>query len=172
MLTGSAASESVFKRAAASYRVLHLATHGVLDSTQPLSSFLWLTPDGQAGEDGRLEAREIMELDLRADLTVLAACDTARGTVSSGEGLVGMSWALLIAGSPTTVASQWKVDALSTSALMREFHRAWLAAGRRPATARPHRAEALRQAALALAHQTRWSHPFYWAPFVMLGDGY
>jgi CHAT domain-containing protein len=88
----------------------------------PLYSRLLLATESDS-EDGFLEAREIMKLDLHADLAVLSACQTARGQVGSGEGLIGMSWALFIAGTSTTVASQWKVDSASTARLMIDFHR-------------------------------------------------
>src|SRR4029077_4551984 len=68
-------------------------------------------------------AREIMQLDLHADVAVLSACDTARGRVRAGEGLIGMSWALFIAGTPTTVVSQSKVDSASNASVMIAFHR-------------------------------------------------
>jgi len=105
ILIGKAAREESFKATASNYPVLHFATHGVLDDVNPLYSRLLLAT-GSESEDGFLEAREIMKLDLHADLAVLSACQTARGQVGSGEGLIGMSWALFIAGTSTTVASQ------------------------------------------------------------------
>ena len=77
----------------------------------------------QFGPGNILEAREIVTMDLHADMAVLSACETARGQARYGEGLVGMSWAFLIAGTSTTVVSQWKVDSASTTALMLTFHR-------------------------------------------------
>src|SRR4030095_9088869 len=74
-------------------------------------------------EDGLLEAREIINMDLHAKLAVLSACQTARGWVGAGEGVIEMSWALFGAGVPTTVASQWNVDSASTTSLMIDFHR-------------------------------------------------
>ena len=121
---------------------------------------------GDPNEDGLLEAREIINMDLRAELAVLSACQTARGWVGAGEGVIGMSWALFVAGVPTTVASQWKVDSASTTSLMIDFHRRLTA---RPTNAK---AEALRQAALGLLRSERYRHPFYWAGFVMIGDGW
>ena len=117
--------------------------------------------DGAREEDGRLEAWEVMELGLRADLAVLSACETGRGRVGRGEGLIGLSWAFFVAGCPTTVVSQWRVDARSTSRLMVAFHRG-LAAGRS-------KADALRDAALALKRDPRFRHPFYWAAFIVVG---
>ncbi len=160
---GGEARESAVKAEAGRYRVLHFATHGVLDDRSPLYSELVLAaPKEGDGDDGLLEAREIMDLDLHADLAVLSACDTGRGEARAGEGLIGMAWAFFVAGCPATVASQWKVEAASAGALMVAFHRA-LRAGRTPA-------EALRQAALAQLARPGRGHPFHWAAFVAMGD--
>jgi CHAT domain-containing protein len=115
-------------------------------------------------EDGLLEAWEIMRLDLVTDLVVLSACETARGRISEGEGVIGLTWALFVAGSPSTLVSQWKVDASSTSELMLGFHR--------NLSARMTKAEALRKAVLKMLESSRYRHPFYWAAFVMTGDGF
>ena len=162
---GAGARESWLKAEAPHYRVLHVATHGTLDDASPLYSELVLAPPA-AGErdDGLLEAREILELDLGADLAVLSACETGRGRAGAGEGLIGMTWAFFVAGCPTTVASQWKVEAASTSRLMLAFHRE-LRRNRAPA-------EALRLAALAQLRRGAERHPFYWAGFVAMGDAY
>jgi CHAT domain-containing protein/tetratricopeptide (TPR) repeat protein len=159
------ARESWLKAEAPHYRILHVATHGTLDDASPLYSELVLAPPA-AGErdDGLLEAREILELDLGADLAVLSACETGRGRAGAGEGLIGMTWAFFVAGCPTTVASQWKVEAASTDRLMLAFHRE-LRRSRAPA-------EALRLAALAQLRRGAERHPFYWAGFVAMGDAY
>jgi len=111
-----------------------------------------------------------MRLNLQAELAVLSACQTGRGRIRPGEGLIGMAWALFIAGTPTTVASQWKVDSTSTSALMIAFHRILksqlLGESRRMTVA-----EVLREAALNVMSQPRYRHPFYWAGFVVMGNG-
>jgi CHAT domain-containing protein len=169
--TGAAASEERLKAEGATTRVLHLATHGVLDDAQPLASHVLLSKsEGAGGEDGMLEARELMQLELRADLVVLSACETARGRVGAGEGVLGLTWALFVAGSPTTVVSQWKVEESSTTELMVEFHRLYRERlkGARPSVST---AGALRSAALALSRKERYAHPFYWAGFVVVGDG-
>ncbi len=169
--TGAAAREDRLKTEASSARVLHLATHGVLDDAQPLASHVLLSKgDGAGGEDGMLEARELMQMELRADLVVLSACETARGRVGAGEGVLGLTWALFVAGSPVTVVSQWKVEESSTTELMVEFHRLYREKQRnaRPALST---AGALRSAALALSRKERYAHPFYWAGFVVVGDG-
>ncbi len=162
--TGAAALEERFKAEAANYRVLHLATHGVLNDRSPMYSHLLLSQtNNDEKEDGLLEAWEIMNLDLKADLAVLSACETARGRVGAGEGVIGLSWALFVAGVPTTVVSQWKVLDVSTQELMVEFHRQLKT---KPAQGK---AEALRQAALKVMKNER--HPFHWAGFILVGDG-
>lgn len=164
---GPEAREGVVKTEASKFAVLHFATHGLLDNRNPMFSFLTLAQTaGDPNEDGLLEAREIINMDLHANLAVLSACQTARGWVGAGEGVIGMSWALFVAGVPTTVASQWKVDSASTTNLMIDFHRRLTT---RPANAK---AEALRQASLGLLRTDRYRHPFYWAGFVMIGDGW
>ncbi|HSE85556.1 MAG TPA: CHAT domain-containing protein, partial [Candidatus Binatia bacterium] len=96
----------------------------MLNDRNPMYSHLLLAQTGErSGEDALLEARELMKLELNADLVVLSACETARGQVSRGEGMIGMAWALFIAGAATTVVSQWKVRSDSTAELMVEFHR-------------------------------------------------
>jgi CHAT domain-containing protein len=130
-----------------------------------------LAPSDQAGvEDGLLEAWEIMNLNLNADLVVLSACESGRGRIGAGEGIIGLSWALFVAGIPTTVVSQWKVESASTTTLMLEFHRNLRAGVKYPKT-RVSTAKALQQASLKLLGQSEYRHPFYWAGFVVVGDG-
>ncbi|MBI4910607.1 MAG: CHAT domain-containing protein [Acidobacteria bacterium] len=157
----SQAEEQRWKQEAPRHRVLHLATHGVLDDASPMYSHVMLSRGASGKEDGLLEAWEVMESDLNADLVVLSACETARGRVGAGEGMTGLSWAFFVAGAPSVVASQWKVAELSTNEMMLEFHRS-LQQGKS-------KAEALREAALRLMQNPRYRHPFYWAPFVLVG---
>jgi CHAT domain-containing protein len=168
ILIGGAAQEETVKAEAGKYPILHFATHATLDNDDPLYSHLLLASSSET-EDGFLEAREIMKLDLHAEMVVLSACQTARGRVSSGEGLVGMSWALFIAGTSTTVASQWEVDSASTARLMVEFHR--LLQTSKDGSASIGKAEALRRAALQLMADPKYKHPFFWSGFVVVGDG-
>jgi CHAT domain-containing protein len=142
-------------------RVLHFATHGVMNNASPLYSHLVLAHSEK--EDGLLEAWELMQMDLQADLAVLSACETARGRYGAGEGMIGLSWALFVAGVPSTVVSQWKVESASTRDLMLQFHR-------RLQSGKTSKAEALRQASLSLLKNPATSHPFYWAGFVLVGD--
>lgn len=163
---GADAREDRAKTEGARAGILHFATHGVLNDVAPMYSHLALAPGGK-GEDGLLEAWELMQLDLHADLAVLSACETARGRVRAGEGVIGLSWAMFVAGVPATVVSQWKVESTATHNLMLDFHRR-LHAG--PAKTRSTKAEALRQAALAVMRKPETRHPFYWAGFVLVGD--
>ena len=160
---GTAAREDKVKAEMGRYRVIHFATHGVLDDRNPLYSYLLLAPDNDSNEDGLLEAWELMGMDLKAEMVVLSACDTARGQVSGGEGMIGMTWALFVAGVPTTVASQWKVPSETTTELMVAFHK----------NARQmSKAEAWRRATLGMIKDPRYRmKPFYWASFVVVGDG-
>ena len=161
--TGAEATEDRLKAEAPTARILHIAAHGIVNNASPLYSQLVLAR-GEGGEDdGLLEAWEIMNMDLKADLVVLAACDTARGRYGAGEGMIGLSWAFFVAGCPTTVVSQWSVEAESTSRLMVEFHRNLLAGLTK--------AEALRRAELKLLKDdVRYRRPYYWAPFVVIGS--
>src|SRR5213079_3293397 len=114
--------KKIFLKEAPKYSIIHLATHGILDDSSPMYSRLVMArAENDPNDDGLLEAREIMRLDLHADLVVLSACQTARGRIGAGEGMIGMSWAFFVAGVPTMVASQWKVDSTSTAKLMVDF---------------------------------------------------
>jgi CHAT domain-containing protein/Tfp pilus assembly protein PilF len=156
------AREEALKAESGNYRILQLATHGVINNASPMYSYVVLAQGNNAQEDGLLEAWEIMQLDLRADLAVLSACDTARGRIGAGEGVIGLAWALFVAGCPTTVVSQWKVESSSTTELMLAFHRN-LQSG-------SGKSEALRQASMKLMADKRYNHPFYWAGFIVVGD--
>jgi CHAT domain-containing protein len=167
LFVGAAAQEAAVKTAAQNTRVFHLATHGYLNDTSPLHSYVLLSQlpaaaGSATNEDGILEARELLGMHLNADLVVLSACETARGRIGEGEGLIGMSWALFAAGCPSTVVSQWKVDSASTSDLMIRFHKN-LRQGM-------DKAHALQSAAATLRRAPRYRHPFYWAGFQVVGD--
>jgi CHAT domain-containing protein len=171
VFTGAAATEWRWKKDAPQYRILHLATHGWLNSANPMFSFLQLSADPASGDDGMLEAREILDLDLHAELAVLSACETARGEVQNGEGIIGLSWAMMMAGTPSVVVSQWKVDSAGTTRLMLTFHRA-IQRGLTANAPLKGKAAALRSAALDLLRSPEFHHPFYWSGFQLLGDGY
>src|SRR5205814_8005152 len=106
---GRDASEKSFKTLAPTYSMIHLATHGVIDNRQPLYSHLLLTKtEGDPENDGRLEARQIMDMNLNADLAVLSACETANGKVAPGEGISGMYWACVVAGTRSMIVIRVK----------------------------------------------------------------
>jgi CHAT domain-containing protein/Tfp pilus assembly protein PilF len=165
---GAEAREDRVKKEAGSCRILQFATHGIADNTNPMYSRLVMSQSGvDDQEDGMLEAWEIMNLDLNAEMGVLSACETAQGRVAGGEGMIGLAWAFFVAGCPTTIVSQWPVEASSTTELMIEFHKTLKPTmeGRIPPMSK---AEALQAAMLKLRKSYR--HPFYWAPFVVIGD--
>jgi CHAT domain-containing protein len=166
LLVGENATETSFKRDAGRYRILHLATHGNLNVLNPLLSSLALQPDQD--NDGRLEVHEILDLRLRSTLVTLSACDTALGSgyfaaVPAGEEFVGLTRAFLFAGSPSVLATLWQVNDRSTLDFMRSFYRLLDARGAPGALA-----EAQRQ----MIHSGgRYGHPYFWAPFVLVGRG-
>lgn len=164
--TRGEAREDRAKAESNDYRILQFATHSVFNDANPLYSYLLLSPNAaENGDDGLLEARELMNLKLSADLVVLSACETARGRVNAGEGLTGMTWALFVAGVPTTVASHWKVPSAGTTEIMLDFHRYLL---QRKFSG--DKAAALRQAELDHLRNGDFRHPFYWAGFVLIGS--
>lgn len=118
-------------------------------------------------EDGLLEVREILRMNLSARLAVLSACETARGGFAEGEGVIGLPWAFLIAGCSRTVATQWRADSAAATKAMVELHRriAHTPGGGSVA-------DALRHAQLSLLRTSRHSHPYYWGGFVVVGVGW
>ncbi len=154
------ASEENFNANYDQYGVLHFASHGVLDEVNPMFSSIVLTIDEH--NDGFLTAREILKKEMNSDLVILSACNTAKGDYSEGEGLLGLSRAFFGALVPSVVASLWSVDDQSTRLLMENFYR-YLKDGVRPA-------RALRQAQLDLKNQKQYSNPYFWAPFILIGD--
>ncbi|WP_394796958.1 CHAT domain-containing protein [Armatimonas sp.] len=162
--TRSKAQESVVKATASQFQRIHLASHAFVNDAAPLlSSIVLANPTPSSGDDGFLTAREIFDLDLsRIELVVLSACNTARGQTQGGEGVIGLTWALFAAGCPTQVLSQWAVDDSSTATLMTRFY-AGLAKG-------TGKSAALQQAARHVRREPSHSHPYYWAPFVLIGD--
>jgi CHAT domain-containing protein/Tfp pilus assembly protein PilF len=164
VLTGAAATEAEFRRAAPTRRVLHLATYGVLNKQNPLFSFVELAPGGD--QDGRLEVHEVFGLHLSADLVVLSACQTglasgALADVPPGDDWVGLTRAFLHAGARRVVATLWPVDDWATAALMERFYEGYVG-GAEPV-------QALAAAQRALIAQPATAHPFYWAGFVAVG---
>jgi len=160
--TGPEASKSFLKQSkeVRSARWIHLATHGDFDATDSESSGLFLAPT-KGVDDGLLTSGEVLELDLTADLVVLSGCETGLGKELRGEGIIGLTRAFMHAGAQSVVMSLWKVEDRSTSRLMVSFYDAL----RRGHT----KADALREAKIELLQTTEWSHPYFWAPFVLVG---
>ena len=154
--------------ALAGFRVVHFATHGVIDAERPALSGLALSRVDAAGhpQEGFLHLHDIYNLKLDADLVVLSGCRTALGKEVLGEGLIGLTRGFQYAGAPRVLASLWPVEDNATAALMERFYRALWGGGqkRKPAAA------ALQEAQLWLRGQRRWRDPYYWAGFVLAGD--
>ena len=160
-LTGATATETTLKQQMPEAEIIHLATHGLLDYGQDMQratpGAISLTPD--AGEDGLLTSAEIRELSLRANLVVLSACDTGRGEIR-GDGIVGLSRSLFIAGAPSVVVSLWSVPDAPTAALMTEFYR--------QLQQTQDKAQALRHAMLTTLDEH--PNPRDWAAFTLMGE--
>jgi len=157
--------QTALSRDLARYRIVHFATHGLLDNEHPELSGLVLSlvdADGKP-QDGFIDLQDVYNLALPAELVVLSACETGLGKQISGEGLVGLTRGFMYAGASRIVASLWKVDDVATSELMAEFYRGMLSHGLAPAAA-------LRQAQLAMLKRSRWADPYYWAAFTLQGE--
>lgn len=147
------------------YRILHFATHGLLDTRRPELSGLVLSLVDRQGRhrDGFLRLHEIYNLDLPADLVVLSGCETALGKEVRGEGLMAITRGFMYAGSPAVVASLWQIDDRSTGELMKRFYRGMIQEGlSAPA--------ALRKAQVSLWKDKPTEPPYFWAGFVFQGD--
>jgi CHAT domain-containing protein len=164
VLVGRDATEDAFKALAGDYRILHFATHFLTDDRQPLYSRLALATGRESQGDGSLQVYELFNTRLRADLVVLSACNTGLGRLQKGEGLMGASRAFLNAGVPSMVVSLWSVEDEATATIMERFYR-HLKDGL-------NKRAALRQAKLDYLETAREEKkdPFYWAPFILIGD--
>jgi CHAT domain-containing protein len=175
--------------------IIHFATHAELSEEDPLSSAILLAKAGK--EDGRLEVREIFGMDLKANLVVLSACETGLGKLSSGDELVGLTRAFIYAGTPSVVASLWNVEDSSTAALMASFYKNLKTMSKvealRQAQLQLIRGEARSdllarrgiggvgklgevpapnsQSLTPIPASIPTSHPYFWAPFILVGDG-
>jgi CHAT domain-containing protein/Tfp pilus assembly protein PilF len=149
----------------AQYRIIHFATHGLLDSEHPELSGLVFSLVNSRGEpeNGFLGLEDIYNMTLSADLVVLSACKTGLGKDIQSEGLVGLTRGFMYAGASKVVASLWNINDAATAELMGRFYRAMLKQGLRPAAA-------LRQAQRETAQQQRWRHPYFWSGLVIQGD--
>ncbi|MBZ5489489.1 MAG: CHAT domain-containing protein [Acidobacteriia bacterium] len=148
----------------AKYRVIHFATHGLLNNKHPELSGLVLSLVNKQGKtrDGFLKLQDIYDMKLRADLVVLSGCETGLGEEINGEGLVGLTRGFMYAGASRVVASLWSISDLATATLMAEFYKS-MENGLRPAAA-------LRAAQIQMWKQQQWKSPYYWAAFQIQGE--
>jgi CHAT domain-containing protein len=148
------------------YRIVHFATHGMIDTVRPELSGVVLSLVNERGEeqDGFMRAYEIYNLRLPADLVVLSACRTGLGKEVRGEGLIGLTRGFMYAGAARVVVSLWDVNDEPTAILMEQFYRGMLG----PRRLSP--AAALRAAQAWMRRQKRWSSPYYWAAFTLQGE--
>ncbi len=147
------------------YRIVHFATHGLLDSINPELSGIVLSLVDQKGasQDGFLRLHDIYNLKLPAELVVLSACQTGLGEEVKGEGLVGLTRGFMYAGAKRVAVSLWNVDDQATAELMGRFYRGMLKENLRPAAA-------LRAAQIEMWKQKQWQAPYYWAAFELQGE--
>lgn len=151
--------------ALANYRIVHLATHGLVNSDHPqLSGLVMSLVDSRgAPQDGFVRLHDIYNMKLNADLVVLSACRTALGKNIRGEGVVGLTRGFMHAGAARVVASLWDVRDRATAELMKRFYERMLTGGLSPAAA-------LRDAQLSMWNEPRWQAPFNWAGFIIQGE--
>jgi CHAT domain-containing protein/Tfp pilus assembly protein PilF len=147
------------------YRIIHFATHGVLDLEHPELSgiVLSMVDEKSQPQDGYLRLHDIYNLNLPAELVVLSACQTGVGKQIKGEGLIALTRGFMYAGARSVVASLWKVDDQATSELMAEFYKQMFMNKLKPAAA-------LRMAQINLSKKKRWQSPYYWAGFFLQGE--
>jgi CHAT domain-containing protein len=147
------------------FRIIHFATHGLLNNEHPELSGIVLSLVDQDGkpQNGFLRLNEIYNLNLPAELVVLSACQTGLGKEIRGEGLVGLTRGFMYAGAARVMASLWKVDDAATAELMKRVYQKMLGEGQRPAAA-------LRAAQIEMWQQKRWQSPYYWAAFTLQGE--
>ncbi len=144
------------------YQYIHIASHGVHDESDPLYSGILLGNNPKSSEDGLLQAHEIYPYNLNADIVTLSSCFSGFGELDPNEGNMGIYRSFLIAGAKSVIISLWNVEDESTSILFSKFYE-FMDQGKT-------KAESLRMAKMYLKNETRFSHPFYWAPFILMGE--
>jgi CHAT domain-containing protein len=160
-----ASRELAGSEALSRYRIVHFATHGVLDTQHPALSGLVLSQMDEQGRarDGYLRLHDVYGLRLNADLVVLSGCETALGKTLRGEGIVGLTRGFFHSGASQVLASLWPVRDRATAELMHRFYRAMFREGLAPSAA-------LRQAQISLWKERPWRDPYFWAAFTLQGD--
>lgn len=162
-LTGDAANKAAVLSKIPQAKIIHLATHGILNNFQALKSAIALAPIANNNDNALLTAEEILDLKLKADLVVLSACDTGRGRIT-GDGVIGLSRSLFIAGTPSVIVSLWAVPDAPTAELMTEFYKNLYKNKNRL-----DKAQALRVAMLKMKDKYSDS-PRKWAAFTLIGE--
>ena len=158
------ASEQKVKATAMNkYQYIHFATHGTVDEVEPDFSSLVLSMDPERNEDGLLQAWEIAELEMNADLVVLSACQTGLGKMVRGEGLVGLTRSLIYSGASSVIVSLWSVADHSTSEFMTTLYNNLI-------VREMDKSVSLQEAKLSMLEDVNLAHPFYWAPFILIGN--
>ena len=147
------------------YRIVHFATHGLINNQHPELSGVVLSLVDQKGkqQNGFLRLYDLYNLKLSAELVVLSACQTALGKEIKGEGLVGMTRGFMYAGAPRVIASLWQIDDRASAEFMKRFYQGLLGEKARPAAA-------LRAAQVSMQNDKRWHSPHYWAAFTLQGE--
>ena len=156
--------DNLVARDISKYRFIHVATHGLLNAERPQFTGVVLSLVGNKTNDGFLRTDEVFNLHLGGPLVVLSACETGLGKEKRGEGVMGLTRAFMYAGAPTVGVSLWSVADRSTAELMTDFYRRLLTANDASSSS------ALRGAQLAMISGKKYSAPFFWAPFVLIGD--
>jgi len=162
---GADATEASFKQKASDYRILHLAMHTIINNENPLySKLIFFKPEGDTTEDGMLNASELVNMELNADMAVLSACNTGSGKMQKGEGIMSLSRDFFYAGVPGIIMTAWAVEDRAGIQIMENFYR-YIAMGRP-------RHEALRLAKIDYLDNCDklTSHPHYWASYMNVGD--
>jgi CHAT domain-containing protein/Tfp pilus assembly protein PilF len=157
--------ENLGTRDVSKYRIIHVATHGLLNAERPQFTGVVLSLVGNKTHDGFVRTDEVFNLRLGSPLVMLSACETGLGKEKRGEGVMGLTRAFMYAGAPTVGVSLWSVADKSTADLMTDFYRRLLSTGEGTTSS-----SALRDAQLAMISGKKYSAPFYWAPFVLVGD--
>lgn len=159
-----AATEKSFKENAPEAGIIHLATHAIVDDQRPLYSKFVFAPNEDSGEDGYLNTYELYNMDLKADLAVLSACNTGYGKLHRGEGIMSLARGFIYAGCPSIVMSLWPVDDRASALLMTDFYKGLSEGRSKDAALRAAKLEYLKTA------DAERANPFYWAGFVSIGD--
>ena len=160
IVSGKEVSEAIVKNNSGTSDIIHFGCHGIFDSQHPMYSALKFNPDND--NDGRLEVSEVFQMQLKpACLVTLSACESNVGSVSPGDEIIGLTRAFIYAGTPSILASLWKVDDDSTGELMASFYRELKSSDK---------IDALHAARLEMINKIGKRHPFYWASFVLTGD--